>query len=260
MDRAVDSPPTAGVKFTRERVLWVKAWTPTLYSFALTLPSGYRFIPGQFARLGGMGDDGELLWRSYSIVSAPADDRLEFFSSVVPGGSFTHRLPQLRPGDEVLADRGAYGLLTTQRFAPGRDLWMLASGTGLGPYVSILRDGGVWREFTNVVVVHSVRLGAELAYRDDIAGAAPGEAARLRYLPVVTREPWPGALRERIPRLIDDGRLEAAAGLGLDLEHSRLMICGNPAMSDELRAQLTGRGFRLSRRAEPGHLAFENYW
>lgn len=159
----------------------------------------------------------------------------------------------------------SYGYLTTARFVGGKDLWMLSSGTGLAPFLSILRDPSVWEQYENLIVVHSARHAGELAYRDAIAAIAHGEpfagqSTRLHYVPVVTRECSPVALVARIPQLIEDGRLEAAAGVRLDLERSRIMVCGNPQMTDDLRGLLTARGFQVSRRATPGQLAFENYW
>ena len=165
----------------------------------------------------------------------------------------------------MLVDKSSYGFKIIDGFSPGKDLWLLASGTGLGPFLSILRDPATWRAYENLILVHSVRQAVELAYRDEIAATAldkqlDASSAGLRYVPVVTREPWAGALDARIPQLIDDGRLEQAAGLKLDLKSSRIMVCGNPEMNRELRAQLTARGFRTSRRAAPGQLAFESYW
>jgi ferredoxin--NADP+ reductase len=165
----------------------------------------------------------------------------------------------------MCVDKASYGFLTIEHFAPGRDLWLLASGTGLGPFVSMLRDPATWAAFQTVVVVHSVRHADELAYRDEISAIAhrlsPSIApARLAYVPVVTREPCVGALDARIPRLIDDGRLESAAGASLDPAHSRITVCGNPDLGRALRPQLTGRGFHVNRRGAPGQLAFENYW
>lgn len=184
---------------------------------------------------------------------------------LVPGGGFSGPLSRTREGDTIRVEKTSYGFMTIDRFAPGKDLWLLASGTGLGPFLSILRDPATWQTYHNLVLVHSVRYGGELAYRDQIA-AIPNEellaasSAQLKYVPVVTREPWFGALAARIPQLIEDGRLEQAAGVKLDPQRSRIMVCGNPEMARELRGQLTVRGFRINRRAEPGQLAFENYW
>jgi ferredoxin/flavodoxin---NADP+ reductase len=264
MDDAVAAKLLASEKWTVERLLWRRQWSDKMFSFATTRPRDYRFTPGQFGRLGVAVGDAGIVWRPHSMVSGDAEPQLEFLSIVVPGGVFTNHVASMRPEDPILVEKVSYGFLTPERLAPGRDLWMLATGTGLGPYVSILRAGKVWQAYENLVVVHSVRRADELAYRDELqamaaAVAAPGRA-RLRYVPVVTREACPGALGERIPRLIGNGQLTAAAGLPLDVEHSRLMICGNPEMAAELRRSLTERGLRVGRRAEPGHLAFENYW
>jgi len=255
-------PPAAPAaeRWTMQRVLWVKPWSPTLFSFATSRSPEYDFIPGQFARLGVATAEGPV-WRAYSLVARPEDDFLEFFSVIVPNGAFTSRLSQMRSGDEIMVDKTSYGFLTTERFADGRDLWLLGSGTGIGPFISILRSGTAAR-FENAVLVHSVRRGSELAYREEIAAMRqqPGAGARLHYVPVVTREPCKGALAVRIPQLIESGRLQQEVSLPLDLERSRLMICGNPEMAAELRSLLGDRGFRVGRRAQPGQLAFENYW
>lgn len=252
-------------KWTSEAILSVRAWTPALFSFRTTRDRGLRFTPGQFARIGIATPTGGAVWRAYSIVSAAYDEHLEFFSVIIPGGKFTSRLASLRPGDRILVEKAAYGFLTLDRFVGGTDLWMISSGTGLGPFLSILHDPQAWSRYENLILVHSVRQPEELAYRDEIAALGKhvllsGQRARLRYVPIVTRVCCPDALSARIPQLIEDGRLEKAAGAGLDLERSRLMICGNPQMASDLRDQLTQRGFRVGRRATPGQLAFENYW
>jgi ferredoxin--NADP+ reductase len=251
-------------KYTRETITWWKQWTPNLFSFRTTRSPSFRFAPGQFARL-GVEQDGKIVSRAYSIVSANYDDYLEFYSIVVPGGEFTSRLARLREGDPLLVDKVAYGFLTTDRFENGKDLWMLATGTGLAPFISILYDFTVWEQYENLIVVHCVREPAELAYRDTIQGFAGHEyfrdlGAKLHYVPIVTRSEVPGALRERITTLLADGGLERHVGLPLDHERSRLMLCGNPQMVDDTRAVLNERGFRLSRRAAPGHYAVEQYW
>jgi len=258
-------PPQAAPRFTTERVLSVRHWTPKLLSFCTSRSPGFRFKPGHYTRLGlGEGEEGRV-WRPFSVVSAAHDPLLEFIAVLVPGGPFSDHLAGVQVGAPMCVDVSSYGFLTIEHFAPGRDLWLLASGTGLGPFVSMLRDPATWAAFQTVIVVHSVRHADELAYRDEMAAIAnsvslPTAPQRLTYVPVVTREPCAGALDARIPRLIDDGRLESAAGVGLDPEHSRIMVCGNPELGRALRPQLTGRGFRVNRRGAPGQLAFENYW
>ncbi|MFN3567229.1 MAG: ferredoxin--NADP reductase, partial [Burkholderiaceae bacterium] len=195
--------------------------TDHLFSFRITRDRGYRFVPGQFARLGLYRDDvhGErhgprCVWRAYSIASADYDEHLEFYSIVVAEGDFTTRLAQLRVGDELLIEKQAYGFLTLDRFDGGRDLWLLSSGTGIAPFVSILLDLKAWERYERLIVVHSVRHAAELAYRDTIEGlrahevfgeALAADPARLVYVPIVTRERVAGCLHGRIPALLGDG-------------------------------------------------------
>jgi ferredoxin--NADP+ reductase len=255
----------AATRFTTETVLAKRHWTRSLLSFRTSRAPGFRFTPGHYARLGLDDADGNAVWRPFSVVSAAHDQHLELFAVLVPGGEFSGLLARAREGDTIRVGKASYGFLTIDHFAPGKDLWLLGSGTGLGPFLSILRDPATWQAFDNLILVHSVRHATELAYRDEIAripqeqllAATP---ARLRYVPVVTRERFPGALTARIPQLIEDGRLEQAAGVTLDPQCSRIMVCGNPEMAHELRRQLTGRGFQINRRAAPGHLVFENYW
>ena len=252
-------------KYTAETITDVRPWTDSLFSFRTTRDRGYRFTPGQFARLGVKAEDESVVWRAYSIASAAYDEHLEFFSVVVPGGAFTSRLSKLREGDEIYVERKSYGFLTTDRFQSGRDLWMLATGTGLAPFLSILHDFETWEGYDNLVLVQSVRTQPELAYEDLIQGFEKSEyyaehAHKLRYARIVTREPVPGALRDRVTKLLASGVLEENLGLKLDHDRSRIMLCGNPEMVEDSRKLLTERGFRLSRRAEPGHLAVENYW
>jgi ferredoxin--NADP+ reductase len=249
-------------------------WVPgKLFSFATTRPADFTFTAGQFARLGlarPTADGGtEMVWRAYSIASSPLAPELEFFSIVVPEGPFTTGLVELGVGDTIHVDPVAYGFLTTDRFAPGEDLWLISSGTGLAPFLSILQDHAIWQQYQRVVVVHSVREVEELAYRIDIEHFAthPNFAPyfaqqpdRLRYVPVVTRAQDGDMLNARVQTLLEDGRLEARAGLTLDPARSRVMLCGNPDMLKTLRAQLGERGFKPSRRGEAGNLAVENYW
>jgi ferredoxin--NADP+ reductase len=256
----------ASDKYTTETITGVRPWTESLFSFRTTRDRGYRFTPGQFARLGvrAAGQD-DIVWRAYSIASAHYDEHLEFFSVVVPNGAFTSRLSKLREGDEIYVERKSYGFLTTDRFQQGRDLWMLATGTGLAPFLSILHDFETWEQYENLILVQSVRTQAELAYEDLIGSFDQSEyyaefAHKLRYLRIVTREPVPGALRDRVTKLLTSGVLEENVGLRLDHDRSRIMLCGNPEMVEDSRRLLVDRGFRVSRRGDPGHLAVENYW
>ncbi|MDH4570622.1 ferredoxin--NADP reductase [Pseudomonas sp. BN414] len=252
-------------KFTRQTLQDVQTLTPSLFTLRTTRDAGYRFRAGQFARLGVTKPDGSTVWRAYSMVSAPHDEHLEFFSIVVPGGEFTSELSRLAVGDTLMVDKTSFGFLTLDRFVDGRDLWLLATGTGLAPFLSILQDLEVWQRFERIILVYSVRQAAELAYQpliDDLKNRdyLEGVADKLLYIPVVTREEVPGALHGRITTLIENGELERAAGLELTPEHSRVMLCGNPQMIDDTRAVLKKRDMNLSLTRRPGQVAVENYW
>jgi ferredoxin--NADP+ reductase len=251
-------------KYTSEKIIDVHGWTPHLFSFRTTRDPDYRFTAGQFARLGVRKGE-EIVWRPYSVVSAEQDDFLEFYSIVVPGGEFTSRLSHMKAGDEICVERQSYGFMTLDRFVDGRDLWLLATGTGLGPYISILHREATWKTFENIIVVHSVRHTNELTYQDVLRNIKTREPfaalpARFIYLQAVTRDTVAGAFKERITDLLRSGELERHVGLDIAPDHSRVMLCGNPQMVDESRQLLKERGIVVGRRATPGQLAIEAYW
>lgn len=256
-------PPAA--KTTRQSVVAVRRWTDALVSVRVTRDPAFRFTAGHYARLGLVGADGAIVTRPLSIASATTDAHLEFVCTLVPDGELSARLASCAPGDDAYVDRASYGFLTVGGLAPGPDLWMLATGTGIAPFLSILREPSVWTSFERIVVVHSVRQTAELAPAAPIEAlarapsAAPG-TARLTYLPVATRERGATALASRIPAILEDGRLAKAAGLPIDVARSRVMTCGNPAMARDVRRTLAARGFAPVRRNTPGQMIFENYW
>jgi len=252
-------------KFTRQVLLDVQTLTPSLFTLRAGRDTGFRFRAGQFARLGVTKADGAVVWRAYSMVSSPYDEFLEFFSIVVPGGEFTTELSRLREGDSLLVDRQAFGYLTLDRFIGGRDLWLLATGTGVAPFLSILQDFEAWERFERIILVYSARQVVELAYRELIAGLGERDylaeyAHKLQFIPTVTREQCPGMLSGRITRLIESGELERVAGVALTPEHSRVMLCGNPQMIDDTRAVLKQRNLHLSLSRRPGQVAVENFW
>ena len=252
-------------KYTTQTLLDMQPLTPNLFTLRTSRDPGFRFRAGQFARLGVSKADGSTVWRAYSMVSSPFDEFLEFFSIVVPGGEFTSELSRLQVGDSWMVERQAFGYLTLDRFVDGRDLWLLSTGTGVAPFLSILQDFEVWEKFERIILVYSVREARELAYQELIGGLAQRDylceyAHKLQFIPTVTREAHPGALRGRITTLIENGELERAAGVELSPEHSRVMLCGNPQMIDDTRALLKQRDMRLSLTRKPGQVAVENYW
>ena len=253
-------------KFHPARILWLRRWSPRLLSFRLSREPGFRFVPGQFARLGLHQTNGVPVWRAYSMASATWDDYLEFYSIIVPDGAFTSHLAQMQVGDELMMERQPFGFFTTNRFADGRDLWMLGTGTGLAPYLAILQDESTWTRFERLILVHCARNTDDLAYREEIAALREhplwaGHGHKLIYQPVSTRDDTvPGALHARIPALLQSGELEAHLGIPLSLADSRIMICGSPSMVHDTHKALLGRGFRLSRLAAPAQIAVENAW
>jgi ferredoxin--NADP+ reductase len=178
---------------------------------------------------------------------------LEFYGVIVPEGPLSPRLARLAPGDALYVARNPAGFLVLREVPQAETLWLLATGTGIAPFLSMLRTEAPWQRFRNVVVVHAARYARELAYRELI------EATPARYLPMVSREPHPGALAGRIPAALRDGRLEAAAGLAVDAQ-SHFMLCGNPEMLRDTTAALLERGLRKHRRRAPGHITVESFW
>jgi ferredoxin--NADP+ reductase len=248
--------------FTEATVLSVRHWTERLFSFTTTREHGFRFASGQFVMIGLMVD-GRPLMRAYSIASSPYESELEFFSIKVPDGALTSRLQHLRPGYKVLVGGKPTGTLVLQNLLPGRTLWLLATGTGLAPFLSIVRDLDAYVRYERIVVVHGVRRVRELAYAGLLGDELPrdeflGEAVRskLVYCPTVTREPF--ARGARIPALISNDRLSAELGLpALDPAHDRCMVCGSAAMLADTRAVLEARGFREGNTALPGTYVIE---
>lgn len=238
------------------RVLENHPWTDRLYSlrFDTTLPA---FKAGQFVRV-GLDIDGDRVARPYSLVNPPDEPVGEIYYNPVPGGPLSPRLAALQAGDTVWVSPQANGFLVLDEIPDCRDLWLLATGTGVGPFVSILGTPDPWQRFDHVVLVHSVRTADELGYRarlDALAAAQP----RFRYQPVVTREAMPGALGVRIPVALADGTLEAATGLTIAPETSHVMLCGASQMITDVTGLLGERGLRRHRRREPGHITVEKY-
>ena len=249
-------------KFTVEKVLSVHRWAHNLFSFTMTRPAHFKFTAGQFARIGLMVN-GELVVRAYSVVSSPFDENLEFFSIVVPDGAFTSNLQHLEIGDELYLDKTAYGYLTLARYQLplAHDLWLLATGTGLAPFLSMLQDFETWTKYQHIHLIYSVRSTAELAYVDRIQELAEsfGEGhTGFKFVPIITRDPN-ATLHDRLPVLIENGELEKVVGLSLNSATSHVMLCGNPQMVEDTKDALKQRGLTMNRRGE-GNIAVENYW
>ena len=248
--------------FNEETVLSVHHWTDRLFSFRTTRNPAFRYRNGQFTML-GLKVDGRPLLRAYSMASANHDDHLEFFSIKVPDGPLTSRLQHLKDGDPVIVGQKPTGTLVLDNLRPGKTLYLLGTGTGLAPFLSVIRDLEAYERFERIVLVHGCRFITELAYTDLISNTLPadehfGELAReqLIYYPTVTREPF--IHNGRISLLLESGKLPADIGLPpLNAETDRVMLCGSPAMIQDLRTLLEARGFEEGNHGEPGHFVIE---
>jgi ferredoxin--NADP+ reductase len=194
------------------------------------------------------------------MVNAPGDPALEFYGIVVPQGPLSPRLARLKPGERLFVAPNPAGFLVLSEVPAARTLWLMSTGTGIAPFISMLRAGTPWQRFEHVVLVHAVRHARELIYQEDIEMARARHGPRLTYVAVLSREDAAGTLRGRIPALALDGQLEAAAGLKLAPESSQVMLCGNPDMLKDTTAALAKRGLRKNRRRTPGHITAESFW
>ena len=244
------------------RVAGRRQWSDSLYSLLVDAPQ-LAFTAGQFARLALPAPPGSkepMIGRPYSFVNPPAQQPHEFYFIILPEGPLSPRLAQLDAGDSLWLGPRANGFFTIGETAEAESLWCLSTGTGIGPFLSMLRTDDPWTKFGRVVLVHSVRYAGELTYRDEIAGVAHAHPGAFEYVPMITREMQRDALVGRIPQAIDDGRLEARVGLSLTPENAHAMLCGNPAMVEDVQKVLATRGMRRHRRKEPGHITLETYW
>jgi ferredoxin--NADP+ reductase len=243
-----------------ESVLEVRHWTDTLFSFKTTRDPSFRFVSGQFTMI-GLEVNARPLLRAYSIASAPYDDHLEFLSIKVADGPLTSRLQHIRAGDRILIGRKPTGTLLIHDLLPGRTLFLLATGTGLAPFMSIIRDPDTYSRFDKVVLVHGCRMIAELAYCDVIK-ALPEHPIfediddRLLYYPIVSREPFRN--RGRITELLTSERFFAELGIApLDAEHDRVLMCGNEGLITDVRDILESSGFDEAAHNRLGRFAVE---
>lgn len=237
--------------FNSEQVLSVHHWNDTLFSFTTTRDPSLRFHNGHFVML-GLEVEGKPLMRAYSIASANHEENLEFFSIKVPNGPLTSKLQHLQPGDSVLVSKKPVGTLIVNDLNPGKNLYLFATGTGLAPFMSIIKDPDVYDRFEKVVLVHGVRFISELAYQDYLTKDLPNDeylgemvSEKLIYYPTVTREPYIHS--GRITTLVENGKLFNDIGLQpLNPAYDRAMICGSPAMLTDIRAMLDTRNFTVS--------------
>lgn len=285
-------------KSIRVKVIEVTRWAPTLLSFKVTRPDGFKFTAGQFVRLGIHGKDlqyfaqnhesklitsknqdheaqgyetqGQLVdldgyvFRAYSVASSPYDEFIEIFSVVIPEGEFTSKVNHIQVGDSLLLNTTPFGYLTLARYQLPlpNDLWLLATGTGLAPFLSILKTIEVWQQYQRIILVYSARTSQELAYQAEIGSIKSiygDNGAAFVFLPIVTRETDYAGEKARVPNLILSGKLTELVGQKLDKERSHVMVCGNPQMVEDTKEALKSIGLTMNRRGE-GNIAVENYW
>lgn len=285
-------------KSIRVKVIEVTRWAPTLLSFKVTCPDGFKFTAGQFVRLGIHGKDLQYfannhetklitsetqgheeqgyeaqgqsidlegyVFRAYSVASSPYDEFIEFFSVVIPEGEFTSKVNHIQVGDSLLLNTTPFGYLTLARYQLPlpNDLWLLATGTGLAPFLSILKTIEVWQQYQRIILVYSARTSQELAYQaeiDAIKSIYGDNGAAFVFLPIVTREADYAGEKARVPNLILSGKLTELVGQKLDKERSHVMLCGNPQMVEDTKEALKSIGLTMNRRGE-GNIAVENYW
>jgi ferredoxin--NADP+ reductase len=248
--------------FTEETVLSVHHWTDNLFSFTATRNPAFRFVNGQFTMI-GLEVEGKPLLRAYSMVSTNYEEKLEFFSIKVPDGPLTSRLQHIKEGDRILVGKKPVGTLVLDNLTPGRFLYLLATGTGLAPFMAIIRDPETYERFEKVILVHGCRQIAELAYGETITQALPGDEylgdmirEKLVYYPTVTREPF--RHRGRLTDLVTSGQLFTDIGQEpFDPARDRVMLCGSPQMLEDMRRILQERGFNEGSSGRPAEFVIE---
>jgi len=233
-------------------------WANDLYSLQINADI-QPFLAGQFTRL-ALDIDDQKVARPYSFVNPPDQQPLEFYFITLPDGPLTMRLIRLEIGDKVWIMPRAAGFFTLSEVPDADYLWLLATGTALGVFLSIVRTPEPWKRFKKVILVHAVRTVDELTYQDEIKSLYIKYPRQFQMIPFVSREDTDFAIKGRIPQAIEDGRLESRAGIPLTAQASQVMICGNPDMVRDTRLVLERRGLKKNKRREPGQITVENYW
>lgn len=260
-DNASFTGPAAGEgvsKWVEGTVVKLRRWTDKLYSLQLKADIA-PFTAGQFTRL-ALDIDGERVARPYSFVNGPDNPLLEFCFVIVPDGPLTHHLINLKAGDPVFIAPRAAGFFVLDEVPEADTLWMLSTGTAIGPFLSILNTAAVWQRYKKVVLVHAVRNREELTYREEIEALLAAHPEQLQMIPFVSREDTDFAIRGRVPDALENSTLEARAGIPLTADTSQVMICGNPGMVRDTTAVLEARGLKKNKRRDPGQITTEQYW
>jgi len=235
-----------------------RAWCPSLYSLKIkTTPLDFK--AGQFVLI-GLEIDGDILYRPYSLINTPDASLLEVHFNTVNGGKLTPHLEHLKPGDSIQVANRSSGLLTLDEAPNTPNLWLFATGTGIGPFISILNTSDPWQRYEKVVLCYSVKTREGLAYHANFEALQSRYPAQFCYLPFVTREPSADTIHSRMTTYFENGQLEHRAGLSLSPDTSHVMLCGNSNMLNDVTILLEQKGLRRHSRREPGHIATEKYY
>jgi ferredoxin--NADP+ reductase len=234
-----------------------RQWSDRLFSLRIDAALG-EFNAGQFVRV-ALDIDGEQVARPYSLVNAPDEDALEIYFDVVPDGLLSKKLATLKKGDVIKVADNPSGFLTISEVPDVENLWMVATGTGIGPFLSCLKTDEPWRRFKHIVLAHSVRSSEDLTYTDTICRLQEEHPEQLKFVSLVTRENVEGSINARVTSAIESGDLEKYTNVMLDADNSHIMLCGNSGMIKGVTELLETRGMRKHKRREPGHIATEKY-
>ncbi|AWD32569.1 Ferredoxin--NADP reductase [Candidatus Kinetoplastibacterium sorsogonicusi] len=246
------------MEFSIEKVQKIYTWIPNkLYSIFITNNNFHKFTPGQFTRL-GLSIENNNIFRAYSIVSSPKEKYLEFYYNVINNGYLTPFLAKLMPNDEIFIDKKSYGILSIDNIMPNRNLLLIASGTGLSPYISILRNNKIWSNFKKIIIIHTVKYENELGYKQEILSYVNKKL--VIYKPIVTQEKNTFIMKKRLTVLFDTGEINKFLDEQITPENTSMMICGNPSLVNDMRLILKNLNFQTSRLNKIGHVIFEKYW
>jgi ferredoxin--NADP+ reductase len=251
-------------KWCSGTVVEKKIWTDGLFTIGVNVPDVTPFLAGQFLQLGlypdgHEGDEKQLINRPYSVAS-PHGEVLEFFIVRVDDGELTPRLWNLEVGSSIVVSQKAAGSFTLKKTPKAETLWLVGTGTGLAPYVAMLREPEVWESFQNIVCIHGVRHFADLAYTDEMRTLETKYPERFKFVQSLTREEKEGTLNGRIPGLFEDGQIENVTGFKCRADNSSVLLCGNPAMLDTMEEILGKRDMKKHRSKSPGQIVLERYW
>ena len=245
-------------KWCPATVVEKQVWTDGLFTLKIATDDVQPFQPGQFLHL-ALGDDDHRVNRPYSVAS-PHGKELDFFVVRVDDGELTPKLWKLEKGDKVEVSERAAGSFTLKKTPEAEILWLVSTGTGLAPYIAMLRDEVAWEKFQKIVVIHGVRYAADLGYTQELKAWEEKSEGRFKLVQSLTREEQEGTLKGRIPELLVDGTLEKLVGWEMNKDNSSVLLCGNPAMLDDMEAKLGERDMKKHRSKSPGQIVLERYW